>query len=46
MHNIPFDEHQITDDYFKILDETDDIDFPEDYENFKLRMEGVLPNDK
>ena len=40
LHNIPFNEHIITDRYFKILDGTDDIDFPQDYENFKARMEG------
>lgn len=34
LHNIPFDEHRITERYFKILDGTDDIDFPEDYEAF------------
>lgn len=39
LHNIPFDEHIIADNYTKILDGTDDIDFPEDYENFKQRME-------
>lgn len=34
LNNIPFDEHRITDRYFKILDGTDDIDYPEDYEKF------------
>ena len=39
MHNIPFEEHTISHRYIKILDGTDDIDFPEDYENFKARLE-------
>ena len=39
MHNIPFNEHLITDDYIYILDGTDDIDFPEDYEKFKQKWE-------
>lgn len=39
LHNIPFEEHAITDNYTFILDGTDDIDYPEDYENFKNRME-------
>jgi len=34
MNNIPFDEHIINNRYCKILDETDDIDYPEDYEDF------------
>lgn len=41
LHNIPFEEHKITTDYIKILDGTDDIDYPVDYENFKQRMEKV-----
>ena len=39
INNIPFDEHIITERYVKILDGTDDIDFPDDYENFKLKWE-------
>lgn len=34
LHNIPFNEHIISERYIKILDETDDIDYPEDYERF------------
>lgn len=34
LNNIPFNEHIIKDMYIKIEDETDDIDYPEDYENF------------
>lgn len=45
LHEIPFDEHVITDDYTRILDGTDDIDFPEDYENFKTRMEAIHTNE-
>ncbi len=41
LHNIPFDEHIITDHYTYILDGTDDIDYPDDYENFKQRMEEM-----
>lgn len=41
LHNIPFDQHQITERYIKILDGTDDIDYPCDYEEFKKKMEGV-----
>ena len=37
LNNIPFNEHKITDRYIKIIDETDDIDFPEDYEKFMQR---------
>lgn len=40
MHNIPFSEHIISDRYIKIIDETDDIDYPEEYEIFKKRVEG------
>lgn len=39
INGIPFKQHLITTRYIKILDGTDDIDFPEDYENFKKRME-------
>ena len=34
LNNIPFNEHIINDRYVKILDGTDDIDYPEDYEKF------------
>lgn len=34
LYNIPFNEHKILKRYIKILDDTDDIDFPDDYENF------------
>lgn len=40
LHNIPFEEHIISDRYFKILDGTDDIDYPEDYEEFKKCKEN------
>ena len=40
IHGIPFEEHMITDRYIEILDGTDDIDFPEDYEKFKMKLEG------
>jgi len=39
LNNIPFKEHKITERYVKILDGTDDIDFPEDYEKFKQKWE-------
>ena len=39
LYNIPFNEHIIKDMYVKILDGTDDIDFPEDYEKFKKGIE-------
>ena len=35
LNGIPFDRHIITKRYTKILDETDDIDYPKDYEKFK-----------
>lgn len=38
LHGIPFNEHLITERYTKILDGTDDIDYPEDYENFINRF--------
>lgn len=34
LNDIPFDQHIIQNMYCKILDETDDIDYPEDYEKF------------
>ena len=36
-----FEEHRITDHYTYILDGTDDIDYPNDYENFKKREEDI-----
>ena len=40
MHNIPYEEHKITERYVKILDGTDDIDYPQDYEAFKKKWEA------
>ena len=40
MHGIPFLKHIISDRYMKIIDETDDIDYPYEYEEFKKRVEG------
>ena len=40
MHNIPYEEHKITGRYVKILDGTDDIDYPQDYEAFKKKWEA------
>lgn len=34
LNDIPFTEHKITNRYYLIEDETDDIDYPSDYENF------------
>ena len=34
LNQIPFNEHKITDRYFLIMDGTDDIDYPDDYERF------------
>lgn len=42
LNNIPFNEHHITDKYIKILDGTDDIDYPYEYEEFKAKIEGEL----
>jgi len=39
IHNLSLDEHNITSDYIKILDGTDDIDYPQDYEAFKRKIE-------
>lgn len=41
LHNIPFEVHKITDRYVRILDGTDDIDYPDDYENFKARISAI-----
>ena len=40
MNNIPYEEHKITDRYIKILDGTDDIDYPYEYEEFKKKWEA------
>ena len=40
MHHIPYEEHYITDRYVKILDGTDDIDYPYEYEAFKKKWEA------
>lgn len=40
MNNIPYEEHKITNRYIKILDGTDDIDYPYEYEEFKTKIEG------
>lgn len=42
MHSIPYEEHRITDRYIKILDGTDDIDYPYEYEECKKKWEGVV----
>lgn len=39
LNNIPFEDDYITDKYIKILDGTNDIDFPEDYNKFKAKWE-------
>ena len=44
LHNISLKEHKITDDYIFIKDETDDIDYPTDYENFKKRIQYKIRN--
>jgi hypothetical protein len=36
--------HQITQNYIKILDGTDDIDYPRDYENFKRKIQQHQDN--
>ena len=42
INNIPLNVHMITRRYIKILDGTDDIDFPQDYEDFKRRIENEI----
>ena len=44
LYNISFSEHKITKNYTLIADETDDIDYPSDYENFKKRIESKVKN--
>jgi len=39
IHNIPWDQHIITNRYTYILDGTDDIDYPYEYEDWKKRLE-------
>lgn len=39
INNIPLKNHAIAGRYTKILDGTDDIDFPQDYETFIAKME-------
>ena len=39
LNNIPFEEHIINNRYTLIMDETDDIDYPEDFEEFKAKRE-------
>lgn len=34
LYHIPFNKHKVYTNYYLVLDETDDIDYPEDYENF------------
>ena len=40
LHNIPLHEHAITGDYTRVLDDTDDIDYPTDYDAVKARIEN------
>ena len=40
LNGIPFEQHIIADKYVLILDETDDIDYPEDYDKLKKRLEN------
>ncbi len=40
LNNIPFEEHHITDRYFYIKDETDDIDYPVDYQRFVDKIQN------
>lgn len=39
LNNIPFEEHEIKEMYVKILDETNDFDYPEDYDEFIKQRE-------
>lgn len=41
LNNIPFDQHIINNRYILINDETNDIDYPEEYEEFKAKRERV-----
>lgn len=40
LNNIPLNDYAITDRYYLIEDETDDIDYPEDYIKFIRKYEG------
>ena len=40
LNNLPLNEYAITDRFYLIQDETDDIDCPKNYEDFKKRLEG------
>ena len=42
LNNLPLKEHNILKGYHFIEDGTDDIDYPEDYETFKMRMEAHI----
>lgn len=44
MHNMPWRGIQIEDDYIRITDETDDIDYPTDYEYYKNKIEKKKNN--
>lgn len=44
MHNMPWRGIQIGDDYIRITDETDDIDYPSDYEYYKNKIEKKKNN--
>lgn len=39
INGIPLDKHWINGRYIYIEDDTDDIDYPEDYDNFRLKRE-------
>jgi len=39
MNNLPYEEHHITNRYVKILDGTDDIDYPYEYEEFIRKLQ-------
>lgn len=41
LNGIPFEEHVINNMYIEIMDETDDIDFPEDYEKFLNKRSNI-----
>lgn len=40
INNIPLNDYAITDRYYMINDDTDDIDYPEDYEKFINKIQG------
>lgn len=41
-NSIPFGHHVINNHFCKILDETDDIDYPQDFERFKNKIERKI----